>query len=106
MATTVECPYCGEEILAKARKCKHCGEWLDKADTRAGGGASDRGSADARAVTKGLKQKELDDFTQKALSFFALVVGVIVGVIFQSFWAGVATVLIGAALIGFWYYKE
>lgn len=25
------CPYCGEEILAVAKKCKHCGEWLDKA---------------------------------------------------------------------------
>lgn len=25
-----ECPYCGEEILAKAKKCKHCGEFLDK----------------------------------------------------------------------------
>lgn len=24
------CPYCGEEILAAAKKCKHCGEWLDK----------------------------------------------------------------------------
>lgn len=22
------CPYCGEEILANAKKCKHCGEWL------------------------------------------------------------------------------
>ena len=22
------CPYCGEEIMATARKCKHCGEWL------------------------------------------------------------------------------
>lgn len=26
---TIECPYCGEEILAIAKKCKHCGEWLD-----------------------------------------------------------------------------
>lgn len=24
------CPYCNEEILAVAKKCKHCGEFLDK----------------------------------------------------------------------------
>lgn len=27
---TKACPYCGEEILAIAKKCKHCGEWLTK----------------------------------------------------------------------------
>ena len=27
---TRNCPYCGEEILAVAKKCKHCGEWLPK----------------------------------------------------------------------------
>ena len=27
---TKECPYCGEEILATAKKCKHCGDWLDR----------------------------------------------------------------------------
>ena len=26
----MKCPYCGEEILAVAKKCKHCGEWLDE----------------------------------------------------------------------------
>lgn len=25
----INCPYCAERILAKAKKCKHCGEVLD-----------------------------------------------------------------------------
>src|SRR5262249_8002719 len=24
-----KCPFCAELILSDARKCKHCGEWLD-----------------------------------------------------------------------------
>jgi membrane protein YdbS with pleckstrin-like domain len=28
---TRRCPFCGEVILAVARKCKHCGEFLDRA---------------------------------------------------------------------------
>jgi hypothetical protein len=26
-----DCPFCGEEVLATAKKCKHCGETLDVA---------------------------------------------------------------------------
>lgn len=25
-----KCPYCSEEIIADARKCKHCGEFLEQ----------------------------------------------------------------------------
>ena len=31
------CPYCHEEILAAARKCKHCGEWLEDPPTTSAG---------------------------------------------------------------------
>ena len=29
-STVKACPYCSEEILITARKCKHCGEYLDE----------------------------------------------------------------------------
>lgn len=29
---TKKCPYCGGEIMATAKKCKHCGEWIEKAN--------------------------------------------------------------------------
>lgn len=25
-----KCPICGEEVMSSAKKCKHCGEWLDE----------------------------------------------------------------------------
>jgi len=26
---TKQCPYCGEQVLTIAKKCKYCSEWLD-----------------------------------------------------------------------------
>ena len=32
MNETTKCPYCGGEILAVAKKCKHCKQWLTNDD--------------------------------------------------------------------------
>lgn len=33
ISTTRDCPYCGEAVLAKAQKCKHCGEFFEGSRT-------------------------------------------------------------------------
>jgi uncharacterized membrane protein YvbJ len=30
MEGTKKCPYCGGEIIAAAKKCKHCKQWLNE----------------------------------------------------------------------------
>lgn len=52
MEKTKRCPYCGEEILAIAKKCKHCGEWLDEThplkETKNGPACGESIAADAK----------------------------------------------------------
>lgn len=44
MVKTKRCPYCGEEIMAAAKKCRYCNEWLSK-DGGSGGSATQREAA-------------------------------------------------------------
>lgn len=30
MEAEISCPYCGESIKSQAKKCRHCGEWIEK----------------------------------------------------------------------------
>lgn len=49
------CPYCGEEILKEARKCRFCGEWLEEED--AGG----QPEASGTEVTETVPLEEEDE---------------------------------------------
>ena len=51
MNETKTCPYCGEEILAMAKKCKHCGEWLEEDTPGAPSGSQTAQTAASAPVT-------------------------------------------------------
>ncbi|MCH5309897.1 MAG: zinc ribbon domain-containing protein [Prevotella sp.] len=79
MKETKNCPYCGEEILAVAKKCKHCGTWLEEShqsDTPMGQKAPEGGNQQAQDIDsneKGTKTRKI------LLALGALVVIGIVG---------------------------
>lgn len=111
---TKKCPYCSEEILITAKKCKHFGEWLEEGQKRKGTDWSEKGSAEARSVTKGIKQKEQDDFSQGCFGIAGLVLSIVIGVfISRTFdspkagWiVGIIVFVIVIGLIAKWYYEE
>ena len=101
----VKCPFCSEEIIAGAKKCKHCQEWLDSSNERLGGDIGQKGSADARAVARGLKEKQYSDSMVGCGGFIGILVSVAVGV-WLHWIAGVIVFIIIVGLLGKWYWKE
>ena len=83
---TIACPYCGEKILAVAKKCKHCGEIVDSSMREldllksqkqsvfmnAGGGGSSA-SASASSASTGENDKQLKYFSHGWHLFFAVI---------------------------------
>ena len=100
---TVQCPFCREVIIKGAIKCKHCREFLDKARSTS---MNPQGSDSARAVAKGLKEKEAADIAFNFLIGCTLVVSGFLGYAFKSWWVFGIVCAVGLVLCGMWYYRE
>lgn len=93
-----KCPFCAEEIKVDAVKCKHCGEFLKDSQEHNPLG---KGTPTAKAVSKGLKQKELHD----SISAISLILLIIVSVSVGGY-AGIVIFIAGLVGLVYWYYKE
>jgi hypothetical protein len=103
---TILCPFCFAEIDPQARKCCHCGEWLQQAANRAGSWPDQRGTASARAVTRGIKQYRLDNMEAGLLGILAFIPASVVGYYANSVIFGLLVWGIFGYFIGDRYLRE
>ena len=85
MQETKTCPYCGEEILASAKKCKHCGEWLEQDPSHSPEEQTDEMPMHAH-VRKGIVNAQFNEENSGILSGEIVIIAIIVGVVQQSWW--------------------
>jgi len=100
MPEEIKCPFCAEKIQADAKKCKHCGEWLDRSYNPSGS------QADAKSIAKGLKEKEWQTSTRTMGCLGAIILGVVLGIIFKNFFIGIVITFIVAFLVEKSYWKK
>lgn len=100
------CPFCGEQILAIAKKCKYCGEWLDRSYTL----QQEKGARKQEATHGGNLPPDAntDHGTAKVCMDYAktmaltpeiIVLSIFVGFITERWWAFVVSLVVLFAML-------
>ncbi len=109
--STKRCPFCGEVILAIAKKCKHCGEFLDRAPFPPGAAGPASGGISPSAAAEpvyALTTSQWDNFGRYAI-LFTVWIFVTAGLWFisplrQYLAIGSLGLLVFAGFIGWYFY--